>query len=164
MSTKQRVVWLGSIVIFALQASPCAAQVQVFYVRDAAGYVRPVVVHQPAVFSMGMQAQGIVVNNGMFVRLNVMPFGVSMPDPTTNIRILVPGPNLGIFNGGIRQPALISQQPLVLGIQGGTFGTGTFGAGTFGAFGAFGPPGFGGQSIWTSSFSQFQSGSFSLWP
>jgi hypothetical protein len=136
MSTKQRVVWLGSIVIAALLASPCAAQVQVFYVRDAAGYVRPVVVHQPAVFSMGMQAQGIVVRGGTFVRLNVTPFGVSMPDPTTNIRILVPGPNLGIFNGGIRQPALISQQPLVMGIQAGQpgiFGAGTFGAATFGA-------------------------------
>jgi hypothetical protein len=85
------------------------------------------------------------VRGGTFVRLNVMPFGVSMPDPATNIRVMVPGPNLGVFSSGMRQPALISQQPIVLSVQGGTFGPGTFG----------------GSSMFSSS--QFSSGPFMLW-
>jgi hypothetical protein len=126
MYTKQIVLSLGSGLILALLASPCSAQI--IYVRDAAGYVVPVVIPQVTVFGMDMTVQPVVSPDNMFVRLSLGPIGVSMVDPSTTVPLLVPGPNLGIFDGGARQPAFISQRPLVLAAQGqqGFFGQASF--------------------------------------
>jgi hypothetical protein len=77
------------------------------------------VLPQASVFSMGMQVQAVVGSDRTFARVNVTPFGVSMPDPSTTTFLTIPGPNLGIFDGGFQQPAFISQKPLVLPFQGG---------------------------------------------
>jgi hypothetical protein len=144
MSTKQNVLSLGSILILALLASPCAAQI--IYVRDAAGYVRPVVIPQTTTFAMGMQVQPVVSPDGMFVRLNVGSVSISMPDPAATIPVLVPNRTFGIFNNGNLQPPLISQKLVVLGGQGG-FNQFSFGGQPFG------PP---------SQFGQFQPNPFAL--
>jgi hypothetical protein len=120
MYTKQIVLSLGSGLILALLASPCSAQI--IYVRDAAGYVVPVVIPQTTTFGMGMTVQPVVSPDTMFVRLNLGQIGVSIMDPSTTVPLLVPGPNLGVFDGGARQPAFISQRPLVLAAQGGQQG------------------------------------------
>ena len=159
MSTKQIISSLGSIVILALLASPCAAQI--FYVRDPSGYVRPVVIPQPFTFSMGMQVQPIVSPDRMFVRLNVTPIGGAMIDPAALFPVLVPGPNLGVFDGGRRQPSFISLKPnvVVLGLQGqqGLFGQANFAGQTASQIGPFGP-------FQSSSFSLMSGQSISLVP
>jgi hypothetical protein len=118
MSTKQNVLSLGSIVILALLASPCAAQT-IIYVRDAAGYVRPVVIPRTTAFAMGMTVQPVVSPDDLFVRLNVGSVSISMPDPAATIPVLVPNRTFGIFSNGNLQPPLISQKLVVLGGQGG---------------------------------------------
>jgi len=148
MSTKKPMLSLGSILALGLFASPCAAQV--VYVMDAAGYVRPVVIPQSTTFSMSFQATPVVTftDSGTFVRLNVTPFNVSMPDPTTTIFQVRPNPIVPIFNNGNIQPPLLSNKLLVLPVQvgqagitpiGGGFGGITPVGGGFGGFGGFQP-------------------------
>src|ERR1017187_3086008 len=148
MSTKQYTLSLGSILILALPISPCAAQI--IYVRDAAGYVRPVVIPSANIFSMGMQTQGVVGGDGTFAMVNVTPTAFSIMDPSTNIPMLVPGPNLGIFDGGKPQPAFISLKAQVLGVQGGQQGV-------------FGQMSFAGQTLSPpNALGQFQSNPFTI--
>lgn len=153
MSTKQRLLSCAGVALLLLLVSPCSAQI--IYVRDAAGYVRPVVIPQRTTFSMGFQATPVVSPNLMSIRVNATPFGVSMPDPTATSFLVVPGPNLGIFHGGRPQPATIALKPLVIPVQGqvgfGQFGFGQgFGANQFG----FGGPAFMGNpfGVGTSGF------------
>jgi hypothetical protein len=143
MSTRQSQFLVGSLAILSVFASECAAQV--VYVRDGAGYVHSVVIPQSATFSLGMQVTPVVSPNGMFVQTNVMPFGLSMPDPSTTTFMVVPGPNLGVFDGGIPQAPMISAKQIVIPVQG-QVGFGGFGFGGqpgLGMFGFAGQPGVG---------------------
>jgi hypothetical protein len=134
MSTKKFTLSLGSILVLGLFASPCAAQV--VYVMDPAGYVRPVVIPQATTFSMGFQATPVVTfseGGGTFIRLNVTPFNVSMPDPTTTVFQLRPNPIVPIFSNGNIQPPLLSNKLLVVPVQLGQAGIAPLGSG-FGQF------------------------------
>ena len=171
MSTKLSLASIAPIVMIALLASPCAAQI--FYVRDAAGYVRPVVIPQPTAFGMSMQVQPVVSPDGMFVRMNFSQLSVSMPDPTATTFLVVPGPNLGIFRNGVRQPATIANKPIVipLGAQA-TFGQSGFGqsATSFGAFSfargssasSFGTSSFGAQVFVGNASAMFQPSAYAM--
>jgi hypothetical protein len=115
MSTKQRKYWdlLGSILLLAIFNSPCAAQV--IYVLDGAGYPRAISIQQQISFGMGMLVQPVVSPDRMFVRTNITPIMFSpMYDPTTSVYQLFPAPNIGIFDGGAKQPAFMSLKPLAI--------------------------------------------------
>jgi hypothetical protein len=117
MSAKKTMLSLGSILALVFFASPCAAQV--IYLIDPAGYVRPVVIPQTTTFSMGFQATPVVTFSeaGTFIRLNVTPFNVSMPDPTTTVFQVRPNPIVPIFKNGNIQPPLLSNKLLVVPVQ-----------------------------------------------
>jgi hypothetical protein len=133
MSTKKTMLSLGSILALVFFACPCAAQV--VYVIDAAGYARPVVIPQTTTFSMAFQATPVVTfsEDGTFIRLNVTPFNVSMPDPTTTVFRVRPNPIVPIFSNGNIQPPLLSNKLLVVPVQVGQAGITPLGGG-FGQF------------------------------
>jgi hypothetical protein len=133
MSTKKFTLFLASILVLGLFASPCAAQV--VYVMDPAGYVRPVVIPQATTFGMGFTATPVVTftEAGTFIRLNVSGLSVSMPDPTTTIFQVRPNPIVPIFRNGNIQPPLLSNKMLVVPVQLGQAGITPLGGG-FGQF------------------------------
>ena len=155
MSTKQMLMSCASMHL-PLLVSPCSTQI--ILQLDAAGYVRPVVIPQRTTFSMGMQASAVVSPNLMSIRVNATPFGLSMPDPAATTFLVVPGPNLGIFDGGRPQPATIALKPIVIPIQG-QVGFGQFG---FGQGFGMSPFGFGGPGFMGSQFNFGTSGFFAM--
>ncbi len=115
MFTQQRIFLaaVGSILFLAAVASPCSAQI--IYVRDAAGYIVPIA--QPGgtyPFGMSFQPQAVVSPDRRFVRINPGPLSVQMFDPAASIVTAVPGPPLGIFQGGFPQPAFLNQPRIIL--------------------------------------------------
>ena len=169
MSKKQVLLSLTSLVVTALLGSPCAAQV--IYVRDARGDMRAVVIPQRATFSMGFQGTAVVSPDHMFVRVNVSPFNVQMPDPSTTTFLVMPQRPMSTFSNGILQPPTVALKPLVIPIQGQGFGSGAggFGGSPFGLFGSstqfgFSRPGaFGVMSTW-SSFDPYANNWSTMWP
>jgi hypothetical protein len=153
MFTRRTVPFLASLVTIAVFGSPCAAQPQIVYMRTANGNFIAVAIPRPTTFSMGFQATAVASPDLSYVRVNVTPFGVSMPDPSTTTFMVLPGFYNATFSNGVKQPPTVAWKPLVIPMQGqvgGQFGFGQgFGSSQFG---------FGGLSFSGSQFGMFQGG------